>query len=174
MWRTIAKRVKVEEVADEAAGPAPLSRTGTGMSLASSNAPEDADEEEEEDDEVRLHEPGWKERYYTAKFKFAREDTTGRKRCAIPFLISAYVLLASDELGGRVRDAYVEGLCWVLLYYYRGVPSWQWYFPFHYAPFASDLVDLHEIKIHFELGVPFKPLEQLMGVLPDARYVSLH
>jgi hypothetical protein len=27
----------------------------------------------------------------------------------------------------------------VLAYYYRGLPSWSWYFPFHYAPLATDL-----------------------------------
>ena len=50
-------------------------------------------------------------------------------------------------------------------------PSWQWYYPYHFAPFAADFVEIEKFDIKFELGQPFKAFEQLMGVFPAARYV---
>ena len=74
--------------------------------------------------------------------------------------------------GGREHlfRSYIVGLCWVMKYYYQGCPSWKWYFPFHYAPFASDLRNIERFSQsckHFELGEPFSPVEQLMAVLPS-------
>lgn len=95
----------------------------------------------------RLWEPGYKARYYEEKFHVGIEDANFRRSCA---------------------HSYVEGLCWVLAYYYKGCPSWTWYYPHHFAPFASDFTDLESMKIHFEEGHPFRPFEQLMGVFPAA------
>ena len=98
-------------------------------------------------DNIRLWEEGYADRYYEQKFSVDPKDVGFRS---------------------QVAKAYVEGLAWVLLYYFQGCPSWTWYYPYHYAPFATDFVDLNRMSIKFEKGKPFKPFEQLMGVLPAA------
>ena len=111
-----------------------------------SNKPQ-ADSDEPPPDNVRLWEEGYADRYYEQKFKVDPQDIAFRN---------------------KVARAYVEGLAWVLLYYFQGCPSWTWYYPYHYAPFAADFVELDRMNLKFEKGTPFKPFEQLMGVLPAA------
>jgi 5'-3' exoribonuclease 2 len=42
------------------------------------------------------------------------------------------------------------------------------YFPYHYAPFASDFLQLKDLSVFFDKKTkPFKPLEQLMAVFPS-------
>ncbi|KAL7324031.1 exonuclease II Exo2 [Mucor circinelloides] len=68
-----------------------------------------------------------------------------------------------DDLVG----SYIIGIQWVLKYYYDGVPSWRWFYPYHYAPKISDFKDIVRFQDeNFTLGEPFKPFEHLMGVLP--------
>lgn len=106
-----------------------------------------ADSDEPPPDSVRLWEEGYADRYYEQKFKVDPKDIAFRN---------------------QVARAYVEGLAWVLLYYFQGCPSWTWYYPHHYAPFAADFVELSKLDMKFEKGRIFKPFEQLMGVLPAA------
>ncbi|WFD30621.1 exonuclease II Exo2 [Malassezia sp. CBS 17886] len=72
----------------------------------------------------------------------------------------------TPENVGAVAFNYIEGIQWVLHYYYDGVASWGWFYQYHYAPQVSDLASVAEYTFAFELGQPFKPFEQLMGVLP--------
>ena len=55
----------------------------------------------------------------------------------------------------------------MLAYYYKGCASWSWYYPFHYAPFASDLKDLEQYApVMFDKSEPFSPHNANMAVLP--------
>ncbi|KAK4889757.1 5'-3' exoribonuclease 2 [Elasticomyces elasticus] len=96
------------------------------------------------EDTVKLWETGYEGRYYAQKFHVSSGDVLFRS---------------------RVARAYVEGLSWILLYYTQGCPSWTWYYPYHYAPFATDFVNIGG-AVSFDRGTPFRPYELLMGVMP--------
>lgn len=58
----------------------------------------------------------WKNKYYKNKFGWG---------------------LSNDEELRELTENYVQGLQWVLFYYYRGVASWPWFYGYHYAPMIS-------------------------------------
>lgn len=99
------------------------------------------------EDTVKLWEDGYADRYYEQKFHVDPKDI---------------------EFRHKVGRAYMEGLAWVLRYYFQGCPSWEWYYPYHYAPFAQDFVDLAKMEIKFEKGTIARPFEQLLSVQPAA------
>lgn len=122
--------------------------TATEDSVDAGKEEEEEEEDADANDEVRLWEPGFKDRYYESKFDVGPDNLQFRYSVALQ---------------------YVRGLCWVLKYYYQGCASWDWYFPYHYAPFASDFVHIDGLSTQFETNTkPFNPLEQLMGVFPAA------
>ena len=102
---------------------------------------------EDVEDTVKLGEAGWQTRYYTEKF--------GRDGIRL-----------TDEFYKNIATCYIEGLRWVMLYYYSGVPSWEWYFPYHFAPCAFTIMRFSYENTPFKQGKPFRPLDQLMAVQP--------
>ena len=88
----------------------------------------------------------WKNKYYTNKFEWGLENEQEMRKLA---------------------ENYVQGLQWVLFYYYRGVASWPWFYGYHYSPMISDVCKGLGADMNFKLGQPFRPYQQLMGVLPD-------
>nr|POE68848.1 5'-3' exoribonuclease 2 [Quercus suber] len=152
--QALGKRTRdmVEDAADEAATDpstpgrntpnieiAGLTNNGTSGKLGGN------DTDVMPEDTVKLWEEGYESRYYEQKFHVKPDDV---------------------EFRHGVARAYVEGLAWVLLYYFQGCPSWTWYYPYHYAPFAADFVDMEKQVVQFDKGTPFRPYEQLMGVMP--------
>jgi len=88
----------------------------------------------------------WKNKYYKEKFDWGLENEEGMR---------------------QLTENYVQGLQWVLYYYYRGVASWPWFYQYHYSPMISDVKKGLGADMNFQLGQPFRPFQQLMGVLPD-------
>ncbi|KAK3997599.1 XRN 5'-3' exonuclease N-terminus-domain-containing protein [Cladorrhinum sp. PSN332] len=89
----------------------------------------------------------WKDKYYAEKFpEWADEKEEGLR---------------------MLTENYVQGIQWVLYYYYRGIASWPWFYQYHYSPLVSDVMKGLNADLNFQLGQPFRPNEQLMGVLPD-------
>lgn len=58
----------------------------------------------------------WKDKYYRGKFNWGLDNETEMR---------------------KLTENYVQGLQWVLFYYYRGVASWGWFYDYHYSPMIS-------------------------------------
>lgn len=80
-----------------------------------------------------------------------------------------YMLKFHDVNPKIVAHEYLRGMAFVLRYYLDSIPSWNWSYPFMYAPLFSDLadhLDTFDFTFTFEPSVPFSPFEQLLAILP--------
>ncbi|OHS95837.1 5'-3' exoribonuclease 2 [Tritrichomonas foetus] len=116
----------------------------------------DGDEEEnsrpkKSNSNATTHDPRLlKEEYYAKKFGL---DNPHKLQKKVPTLISEFV----------------KGMLWILNYYLYGVPSWDWYYPYHHSPCSSDMGTVIQDYNFYQFNPntqPFKPLIQLMSVLP--------
>lgn len=70
----------------------------------------------------------------------------------------------------QVVFRYFEGVSWIMQYLYRGLPSWDWFYPHHYAPMMSDMKNMDPAKVLFRMGKALDPVLYLMAVLPRASH----
>ena len=107
-----------------------------------------------ENDQVYYGNKGWKWRYWQRYFAC---DPWNRPK-------------EYDEIRKAVALEYFRGLRWTKYYYDNDVVDWQWYYPYEAGPTLSDLVEfLDESKYNSIQQIknkPFRPLEQLMMILP--------
>ena len=106
-------------------------------------------------DELRLLEPGWKERFYQHYFHFEPNNWTAKNTMMINYL---------------------EGLQWNLNYYLKGIQNWQWNYKYHAAPFFADIFHFISkkgigqlIQATKQVSLYNRPptnIEQLLVVLP--------
>uniref|UniRef100_A0A6C0E1K3 Xrn1 N-terminal domain-containing protein n=1 Tax=viral metagenome TaxID=1070528 RepID=A0A6C0E1K3_9ZZZZ len=73
-----------------------------------------------------------------------------------------------DEDIEKVCHSYLVGLQWILTYYTKEVPSWKWYYPYHYAPSSSTIINYMSTysKPRYHKGLPSPPIMQLISILP--------
>jgi len=83
---------------------------------------------------------------------------------------------------------YIKTLIWVFQYYTKGLPSWEWYYPYHYPPLMADLAEYVDdvtaflptevVKntrelYAFDRGEPSLPFVQLLSILPSTASENL-
>jgi 5'-3' exoribonuclease 1 len=93
----------------------------------------DVSAEEEQEEMTAKYEAKfqqWKNKYYEGKFQWGLDNEVEMTKLA---------------------ENYVQGLQWVLYYYYRGVASWPWFYKYHYSPMISGKVDIDGSRVRLRL-----------------------
>ncbi|VDD75217.1 unnamed protein product [Mesocestoides corti] len=112
-----------------------------------------ADEDFDEDAVAyRMH----RQYYYAEKLKI---DIRGESKAVSKDFVEAALLPICRE--------YVKTLQWVLDYYFTTVVDWKYFYPYHYSPFASDLVIF--TKRFIKGGVDYDNRENWAGFTPNTK-----
>lgn len=106
------------------------------------------------DEGANLDFPNYRKSYYISKFKLSNGE------------------LDDDVLERQIKticEEYIIGLTFVLKYYFREIPTYDWQYPYHYAPLLFDLAkysDDFDFNISFTFKRPLNVYESLFSVLP--------
>jgi 5'-3' exonuclease len=77
-----------------------------------------------------------------------------------------------DQISKNICKHYVKTMCFVYEYYTSGLPSWNYYYPYHMPPLMCDLHDYlsskHSIDHTFEMGDAPEPHVQLLSIFPPS------
>lgn len=72
----------------------------------------------------------------------------------------------------KVCHAYLKTLNWIFLYYTQGCRDWEYFYPYHYAPFIDDIVKVFKDPMHcktvqtYKKNGPIAGPVQMMAVFP--------
>jgi 5'-3' exonuclease len=73
-----------------------------------------------------------------------------------------------EEFVKELVNNYLIGIRWATYYYFQKIPDWEWFYPYDYPPFLSDInkymINLNKIK--FKKNKPITPIQQLLIILP--------
>lgn len=73
----------------------------------------------------------------------------------------------------RVCKEYMIGILFIARYYFKGIPTFSWCYPFHYAPLVSDLYTYckdSDLKFEFNIDRPLSMYESLLGIFPPSSF----
>mmetsp|Transcript_61626 Transcript_61626/g.98180 ORF Transcript_61626/g.98180 Transcript_61626/m.98180 type:complete len:910 (-) Transcript_61626:83-2812(-) len=100
---------------------------------------------------IKFDRNGYNKRYYQRKFRHNQNH---------------------HAFASALTLEYYRALSWIQHYYYSGVLSWDWVYPHHFAPLASDMAACKLSLTHDSLwsdyptSKPISPLTQLSVVMP--------
>jgi 5'-3' exonuclease len=99
------------------------------------------------------------------EFNHNEEYPLTSERGKIRFYMEKMNIKSEAELMKACKE-YIKGFEWIYKYYFYDIASWDWYYPYHFAPFMYDLALLRDLSFKFDLNKPLRPMEQLLAVLP--------
>lgn len=78
--------------------------------------------------------------------------------------------MTRDQALKSVTKSYLQGIYWVFNYYFYGMTDWEWYYPYQYSPFPSEIIeylnDNQVLTFKFSENKPIDQFLQLLYVLP--------